>query len=469
MYKPYPHQVEFLRAMGSGKKRACCVWHRRGGKDMSAFLGWMIPEAYRKTGTYYYFFPTYAQGKKIIWDAIDNDGIKITHHIPYWQDCKFNETEMQITLPPIAGGSNGSVIQIIGTDKLDSIVGTNPVGCIFSEYSLQNPQAWSFIRPIVEANGGWAVFVYTPRGNNWGFKLYNEALKYPETWYVSLKTVTQTTKHNGSPIITLDQIAQMRAEGEDEDIIQQEYFCSFSGAQSGSYYSPYVVKAYEQNRVRDNLYDPSLPVDTFWDIGNGDSTVIGFRQIAYNERRWIDCYSANRQDLPEYARVLSELSRTKHYRYRHHYFPFDMKVTEFTTNESRIAAARRLGIRPCSTVAKRPFMEGIDAVRRAFPRYWFDKQTCQPLLNSLTFYHKKWDKEGRVYTDQPEHDEHSHFADMIRYEAIQGGIMTQDEFNERMPLTAITEFDPVQFRPTAPAKVRGFWSTPIIGNNPFES
>ena len=106
---------------------------------MSAFLGWMIPEAYRKTGTYYYFFPTYAQGKKIIWDAIDNDGIKITHHIPYWQDCKFNETEMQITLPPIAGGSNGSVIQIIGTDKLDSIVGTNPVGCIFSEYFLQNP------------------------------------------------------------------------------------------------------------------------------------------------------------------------------------------------------------------------------------------------------------------------------------------------------------------------------------------
>ena len=464
-FKPYPHQIELLRAMGSGKKRACCVWHRRAGKDLTAFLGWMVPEAYRKTGTYYYFFPTYAQGKKIIWDAIDNDGIKILHHIPYWEQCLFNETELQITLPSVAGGSNGSIIQIIGTDKLDSIVGTNPVGCIFSEYSLQNPQAWSFIRPILEANGGWAIFVYTPRGNNWGFKLYTEACKSKD-WYVSLKSIGQTSKHDGSPIITLDQIANMRAEGEDEDIIQQEYFCSFSGAQSGSYYSSYLVKAHEQGRIRDNLYDPTLPVDTFWDIGNGDSTVIGFRQVAYNERRWINCYAASRTDLPEFARVLSEYSRTFNYRYRHHYFPHDMKVTEFTTNESRIAAARRLGIRPCSIVAKRPFMEGVDAVRRAFSRYWFDATNCADLISSLTFYHKKWNKEGRVYTDIPEHDSHSHYADMVRYEAIQGGVMTQDEYRD-MPAAAIVDFDPVSFRPEAATRKQGRWTTPIIGANPF--
>jgi len=464
MFKPYPHQVEFLQAMGSGKKRACNVWHRRAGKDLAAFLGWMVPEAYRKTGTYYYFFPTYAQGKKIIWDAIDSDGIKITHHIPYWQKCQFNETELQITLPPVAGGSNGSIIQLIGTDKLDSIVGTNPVGCIFSEYSLQNPQAWSYIRPILEANGGWGIFVFTPRGNNWGFKLYKEACTSKD-WYVSVKTINQTSKHDGSPIITMDQIQNMRAEGEDEDIIQQEYFCSFSGAQSGSYYSSYVVKAQETGRVRPNLYDPNLPVDTFWDIGNGDSTVIGFRQVAYNERRWVDCYAHSRQDLPEFARVLSELSRTRGFRYRHHYFPHDMKVTEFTTNESRIAAARRLGIRPCSIVAKRPLMEGIDAVRRAFPRYWFDADHCADLVNSLTFYHKKWNKEGRVFTDVPDHDEHSHFADMIRYEAIQGGVMTQDEYIVR-PHSAITEFDPVSYR-AEPTRTRGQWSMPIIGADPF--
>lgn len=466
MFKPYPHQVEFLRAMGRGCKRACNVWHRRAGKDLTAFLGWMVPEAYRKTGTYYYFFPTYAQGKKIIWDAIDNDGVKILHHIPYWKDAQFNETELQITLPSVSGGSNGSIIQIIGTDKLDSVVGTNPIGCIFSEYSLQNPQAWSYVRPILEANGGWAVFVFTPRGNNWGFKLYSEACKAKD-WFVSFKTIRQTSKHDGSPIITESQIHKMREEGEDEDIIQQEYYCSFSGAQSGSYYSSYITKAREQGRVRPNIYDPQLPVDTFWDIGNGDSTVIGFRQVAYNERRWVDCYSGSRTDLSEFARILSELSRTRGFRYRHHYFPHDMKVTEFTTNESRISAARRLGIRPASIVAKRPLMEGIDAVRRTFPRYWFDEHYCADLLNHLTFYHKKWNKEGRVFTDQPDHDEHSHFADMVRYEAIQGGLMTQDEFDARMPHTAVAEFDPVTFRGDAINRSKGRWSTPIIGADPF--
>lgn len=142
-----------------------------------------------------------------------------------------------------------------------------------------------------------------------------------------------------------------------------------------------------------------------------------------------------------------------------------MKVTEFTTNESRIAAARRLGIRPCSIVAKRPLMEGIDAVRRAFPRYWFDADHCADLVNSLTFYHKKWNKEGRVFTDVPEHDEHSHFADMVRYEAIQGGVMTQDEYIVR-PHSAITEFDPVSYR-AEPTRTRGQWSMPIIGADPF--
>lgn len=446
MYAPYPHQRDPLAAMGQGCRRAVWVWHRRAGKDMSAFLGWMVPEAYRITGTYYYFFPTYAQGKKIIWDGIDSSGTRILDHIPHIEHIKRNETELQLTLPATKGGSNGSIIQIVGTDKLDSIVGTNPRGCIFSEYALQNPQAWSFIRPILEANGGWAIFVYTPRGQNHGFKLYQEACQSPD-WYVSYKTVRDTVKHDGTPIISEAQIAKLRAEGEDEDIIQQEYYCSFSGAQSGSYYSQFVNRAREEGRVRPSLYDPNLPVDTFWDIGNADETVIGFRQIAFNERRWIDCYAGSRHGLDHYASVITELARVNGYRYRHHYFPHDMKVVEYTTNESRLASARRLGIRPCTVVPRRGFGEGIDAVRRAFPRYWFDERKCGTLITALALYHRKWNKEGRVFSDLPDHDWTSHYADMVRYEALTGGRMTEDEFEANTPKAARTTFDPVEYVP----------------------
>jgi hypothetical protein len=434
--------------MGKGCRRAVAVWHRRSGKDTTAFLGWMIPEAFRITGTYYYFFPTYAQGKKIIWDGIDSSGQYILNQIPHADLVKRNETELQLTLPRVQGGSQGSIIQIVGTDKLDSIVGTNPVGCIFSEYSLQNPQAWSFVRPILEANGGWAIFIYTPRGQNHGYKLYTEARKSPD-WFVSLKTVADTRKHDGTPIISAEQIERMRREGEDEDIIQQEYYCSFAGAQTGSYYSSWVNQARTETRIRPNLFDATLPVDTFWDIGNGDDTVIGFRQIAYNERRWIDCYAANRQGLDHYASVLTELARVRKYRYRHHYFPHDMKVVEFTTNESRLAAARRLGISPASVVPRRPFGEGIDAVRRSFARYWFDEHRCGTLIDALALYHKKWNKDGHCFTDLPDHDWSSHYADMVRYEALTGGRMTEDEFDERMPKAAISTFDPVEYEPWA--------------------
>ena len=450
IYKPYPHQLDLLSALGQGCKRAVAVWHRRAGKDLTAFLGWMVPEACRVTGTYFYIFPTYSQGKKIIWDSIDSQETPILHYVPGflgmdWKAAQdvmsFNETELQIKFPALRGGSTGSIIQIIGTDNLDRVVGTNPRGVIFSEYALQKPQVWSYLRPILEANGGWAVFVYTPRGDNHAYKLYREASKSPN-WYVSLKTILDTKKHDGSPIITLDQVERMREEGEDEDIIQQEYFCSFSGAQSGSFYSHLVHKAREQGRVRAGLYDPNLPVDTFWDIGQSDSTVIGFRQTAYGERRWIDCHINKREGLDYYAFVLNEKAREYRYRYRHHYFPHDMNVKEFTTGEARIEAALRLGIRPASTVPKRPLYEGIDAVRRAFPKYWFDSEKCADLVTALTMYHKKWDKEGVVMSDQPAHDENSHYADMVRYEAVIGDRFHREEERGQ---AALASFDPYTY------------------------
>ncbi len=105
IFQPYPHQQEELAELGKGCKRAVWVWHRRAGKDLSAFLGWMVPEAFRVTGTYFYVFPTYSQGKKIIWDGIDNAGIPILHYIGgflglSWKEARnvisLNETELHI-------------------------------------------------------------------------------------------------------------------------------------------------------------------------------------------------------------------------------------------------------------------------------------------------------------------------------------------------------------------------------------
>lgn len=48
------------------------------------------------------------------------------------------------------------------------------------------------MRPILKLNGGFAWFVYTPRGKNHGWKLREVARKNPE-WYLSELTVEDTT------------------------------------------------------------------------------------------------------------------------------------------------------------------------------------------------------------------------------------------------------------------------------------
>jgi hypothetical protein len=186
---------------------------RRAGKDIVAF-NYMLRCAIQTIGVYFYIFPTYSQGRKVIWDSITNDGKRFLDFIPQELIFRTNSSEMKITL------TNGSIIQLIGSDNIDSIVGTNPRGCVFSEYALQDPQAYQFIRPALTANDGWALFISTPRGHNSLWELYQIALHNPSEWF-AYKLTVEDTGH-----IPLREIAREKESGEmSEDLIQQEYFC----------------------------------------------------------------------------------------------------------------------------------------------------------------------------------------------------------------------------------------------------
>lgn len=410
------YQDPFFMAMGRGIRRALLVWHRRGGKDISAW-NWTIAEASRKTGVYYYFFPTFAQGRKAWWDGKDKDGKRYLEYIPFFDKCKVNEAEMKITFPVIEGGSQGSIIQIVGTDNYDSLMGTNPIGCVFSEYSLQNPGAWKFIRPILEENGGWAVFVMTPRGPNHGKKLYDFAKK-SDKWYCSLLTIDDTTDNFGNPIITHEQIEEMREEGEDEAVIQQEWFCSFMGAQQGSYYSKQMRKVLMEGRICHVPHDPRYPVYVYADIGRSDHTVLGFVQYVGGWIHWINCLGETEQSLPYFASEINRLAREEGYQYGGFYWPHDMKVTEFGSGEQRVKVARRLGLNPSIVTKKHGRSEGIDAVRGSLARMKFDMDKTETLQSAMWLYRKEYDEEMKVFKNEPVHDWSSHFADMVRVQAM---------------------------------------------------
>ena len=398
-FKPREYQVPFLQAMADGIKRAILLFHRRAGKDKTC-INFVAMETQKRVGSYYYFLPTNVQGRKIIWDGMDYKGFKFLDHFPKELRSSQNATEMKLTL------KNGSIFQVVGSDNFDSIVGTNPVGCVFSEYAIQDPQGWDYIRPILRENDGWAVFPYTPRGKNHGYDLYKMALENPE-WFCQKLTVTDTG------VLSREEIDDERRAGMDEELIQQEFYCSFQSPLQGSYYAREMDKVDSQGRIKDIAYDPALLVDTWWDIGIGDSTAIIFVQNLFSEIRIIDYYETSGEGLPFYRKVLQD----RGYNYGTHIAPHDMSVRELGTGVSRIETAASLGMR-FEVARKLSIDDGINAVRLMLSYCWFDQTKCERLIDALRHYHKEYEPVLRTWKPKPFHDWSSHPCDAVRTGAV---------------------------------------------------
>ena len=212
-FTPRPYQLPLLRALDSGINRALITWNRRSGKDKTCF-NFTIKRACERVGTYYYFLPTYNQAKKVIWDNIDNDGFKMLDHIPEELIKATNGTELKIEL------KNGSIIQLIAANEFKkSGVGANPIGVVFSEYSVTDKDAWQFVSPILAANGGWAIFNFTPRGKNHAWELLQRA-KDNTKWFWEILTVDDTK------VLDKEALEEER-KNMPEALFNQEYYSEF--------------------------------------------------------------------------------------------------------------------------------------------------------------------------------------------------------------------------------------------------
>lgn len=390
-----PYQVEYNEAMKT-HKRGIKIWHRRAGKDKDDWNA-IIEDACTNVGQYYYIFPTYSQGKKAIWEGRDKNGISFLDHLPSDRVVTKNNSELKIIT------SNGSLIRIVGSDNIDALMGTSPRGVVFSEYSLQAPQAWDYIRPILIENGGWARFNFTPRGKNHAYDLYLMAKENPE-WVVSVQSIEDTG------FITAEDIEKERESGMSEDLIQQEFYCSFTRGQEGSWYGKYMASLDADGRITNVPYDPYARVDTFWDLGVGDSTAIIFAQKVGNEIHIVDHYEMHGEGLDHYAKIIRE----RPYNYGTHYAPHDIRVRELTAGaRTRLEIARDLGLN-FDIVPDLSIYEGIELTRSLIHRMWFDEKKCKYLIKCVLNYVKRYNEQYNVYSDQPLHNWASHSADAFR-------------------------------------------------------
>ena len=390
-YKPRELQ-NFLHKKIDKNRFSVLVLHRRAGKTVMT-INHMLRAALINplpNPRYAFLSPTFKQGKATAWDYIKTYAGKIP-------GTKFNESELRCDLP------NGARITILGAENDQSLRGIFLDGCVFDETQSIKPTIFpEVIRPALADRKGWCVFIGTPKGRNYFFDLYEQA-KENKDWYACVFKASDTKILDQEELDAAKSVMS-------KDLYEQEFECSFQAAITGSYYGAIIEGLAKDGRITDVPYDENLDVETWWDLGLNDSTAIWFVQKYKGEIRLIDYYENSGYGLDHYSDILNE----KDYEYSTHVFPHDVQVREIGNfGKSRLESLLELGIAG-EVAPKLSIEDGIEAVRKALPNCWFDKEKCKTGIEYLKAYQKRWDDKNQCFKNKPMHNYASHCADSFR-------------------------------------------------------
>jgi len=436
-----PYQKPLLKFMEAGGKRAMPIWHRRSGKD-DVSLRWTArcahpdpknPAPNQCIGSYVHCLPEATQARKAIWEAVNKHSGKrrIDEAFPLETRDVTRENEMFIRF------KSGSTWQVVGSDNYNSLVGSSFAGVVFSEWALSTPRAWSYFRPILAENNGWAIFITTPRGRNHAATMYEAAQNDPN-WFVEKLTAHETGVF--TPEVLDRELEEYKRENGPkigESLYRQEYLCDFDAPVVGAIYADLLADL-EKERVTDVPWNPSWPVYTAFDIGRRDAAACWWFQVGPGAVYWIDYHEEIGTDAPYWAKLLSE----KPYNYAENYFPWDARLSTFQAPRSVIQQFHDLGVK-AKIVGDNDAADRIAASRVVLRRSYFDRKKCALGLENLRAYHFEWDDDRKVLSKEPEHDWASHGSDAFGYGAI-----------------AYKEINPLPFKDSMADLARGF---PTIG------
>ena len=456
-WEPAPHQLKAWNALARGVRTVVLAWHRRAGKDEIALHSTAI-KAMERVGNYWHMLPMQEQARKALWEAVNPRTGRVR-----WKDAFPDEIikhvdnqGMKITFV------NGSTWQLLGSDNYNSLVGTTPVGMVFSEAALADPAAFAFFRPILLENNGWSLHISSTRGKNHFHRQYLSALADPEAFAECLSA------HDTGMFTPIQLAAERRAYIDlygaalGNSFFEQEYLSSWEAAVIGAVFGQELRDLRAEGRALPLRYDPRFPVDTSWDLGVGDTNVILFWQTVGNIERLFDWYAATDTGIEHYAEILAR----KRYHYRHHAAPHDIAVREWGANGvTRMATAKKLNLDldRMPNIAKH---DQIGCASRLLKRMEINvsdrpvddpMDDCAFILEAFEQYHFHFDKEKRIMSKNPVHDWSSHYNDAL----MQRGIYLADKPGSQRPLDAgtpqIETFDHRRLRQLMRGRRTGAW------------
>jgi len=201
-----------------------------------------------------------------------------------------------------------------------------------------------------------------------------------------------------------------------EHIWEGDYAKAFEGA----YFSKGLAEARAQGRIGRVSADPLLPVRAFIDIGgsgaNADAFTIWVVQFVGQEVRVLDYYESIGQVLGYHLNWLRE----RGYEKAICVLPHDGVNENNVTGKRYVDHIRDAGFNcadPIKNQGRGAAGLRIEAVRRLFPKIWFNETTTEAGRDALGYYHERKDDERNVGLG-PEHDWSSHAADAFGLMAI---------------------------------------------------
>jgi hypothetical protein len=417
-WTPRPYQRPAWDYLENGGRHAELVWARRHGKD-EICLHRTAVAAFERVANYWHMLPEAAQARKAIWKAVNpHTGLRrIDEAFPQGLRSSTNETEMTITF------KNGSTWQVVGSDNFNSLVGSAPAGIVYSEWALANPNARAYLRPILAENGGWQIFITTPRGRNHAHTTLRAAEKTPGA-FAQIIDATQSGVFTAQQL-ALELKAYIEEFGEDygRSKFEQEYLCSFEAANLGAILARSIGIAEKEGRISDAVeFDPlGIPFDITADLGRRDtatwwfwqSKIGGYSIFDYDGGWGIDadewCYRL-KERIDKYALAGKRVALGTIW------LPHDAKAKTFAAKRSAVEifiehfGTEHVAITPNSRISDR-----VNAARVLIPRIEFHETNCARGLDGLRAWSYEYDEQKKIFSSDPLHDWASHDGDGFSY------------------------------------------------------
>jgi len=407
-WKPRAYQLNAWSKLEQGCLHVEYDWPRRAGKDEVA-LHWTAVASQQRVGTYWYMLPMASQARKAIWDAVNPQTGKkrIDEAFPHDMRSRNVDNSMYIEF------KNGSTWQVVGSDNFNSLVGSPPVGIVYSEWPLTDPTAKAYLMPIMAENGGWQIFNGTPRGKNHAYTSIQDAMNEPDD-FGEILTVEQT-QHIKPEVLEKLRRQYIKQYGEvlGEAFFQQEFYCSFDTPVMGAVFGKEMRETQQEGRITLVPHDPSKKVVTVWDLGRADKTAIWFVQFSAFSVGIIDYEEFTGKHIGD---IIIDLQR-KPYQYGDTWLPHDAN-NELLASRKTVAQQLRDAGFATKTVKKTSISARINACRLLFPKLVFDDAKTEVGRNALLNYCYDVDEATHEFSDKPLHNWASHAADSLTYLAI---------------------------------------------------